>query len=181
MSFFLVPIVGAGTRSDPRRPKYIPLLGVSWLQVMFADTAIAWANSSPAQDSAVAANADALLVPALDSTIAVNATRNALEARDVPGNWVQAGMTYRSVLRVLVGMAQLVRRIQGLGVTPVIAGNLDKTISQLPANIVATLSSAVDSLGLDRSNITGSTLLRAALLDIGQQFIQGNTIALGDL
>ena len=95
MSFYLVPIIGAGTRLDPRRPKYLTELGVDWAMCDFIDTAIAWASTTPAQETAIAANADARLIPPLDNTVAVNATKQALEDLSMPAQWVTAGMTYR--------------------------------------------------------------------------------------
>lgn len=182
MSFFLVPIETVVSRGlNIRQPKYIPALGVKWAQVDFRDTSIVWAAASGAQEASVGANSDVLVVPALDNTVALVATRSALEARDVPGNWVQAGMTYRSVLRVLIGMAQLIQRMQGMGVNPVISGHLNDQINSFSGAIQTALANAVDSMGLSRANISGTTTLRAALLDIGQQFVAGSAISLGDL
>lgn len=185
MSFYLVPIAGSGARQDPMVPKYVPALGVGWAMIQFGATAIVWADATAAMDASVGANADAIVVPPPDNTIgagALTAVQNEVETLNLPAQWVTVGMTYRSVLRVLAGMAQLIQRTSGiLGFTPVIAGNLNKTISQFPANVQSALASAVDSLGLDRSQIIGSTTLRAALLNIGQQFIAGTAIALGDL
>jgi len=185
MSFFIVPLTGTGTRVDPIVPKYIPALGVDWAKVDFGASCIVWANASPAQESTVGANSDAVVVPPLDNTItsgAVATVRSTIEALNIPANWVTAGMSYRSVLRVLVGMAQLIQRVSGiLGSTPVIAGHLNDTISSFSVAVRNAIAQACDDLGINRTNITGSTTLRAALLDFGQQFIAGRTITLGDL
>lgn len=184
MSFFLVPIEGTGTRADPFRPKYIPALGVQWSMVDFGSIGICWANATSTQETAITANSDAVLVPPLDNVIAAGAlatVRNAVEALHVPAKWITAGMTYRSIVKALVGMAQLTHRMAGMGVKLVLAGNLDSTISAFPNNAQTVFAAAIDSLGLNRSAIVGSTTLRAALLNIGQQFVQGNAIILGDL
>lgn len=181
MSFFLVPIQGTGARGDPRRPKYIPALGVAWSMADFGDSAIVWAAASGAQETTIAANSDATVIPPLDNTVAVNATKNALEALNMPAQWVTAGMTYRTVLRITIGMAQLIQRVQGLGVTVVLAGNLDKTMAQLSATVRNAIATACDQLGIDRTNIIATTTLRAALQDFGQQFSTGRTVSLGDL
>ena len=182
MSFFVVPIVGSGTRADPYVPKYIPALGVEWQwRDLPRNWGIVWANASPAQESAVGANADAIVVPPLDNTIALTATKNALEALNVPAQWLTAGMTYRTVLRVIVGMANFAQTCDGMGLQLTLAGNLDKTLSQFSAQTRTILANASDSLGLDRSSITGSTTVRETLRIMGQQFAQGTSISLGDL
>lgn len=181
MSFFIVPIEGAGTSHDPRRPKYIPALGVEWAQVYFGNTSIVWASTTPQQETIVGANSDALVVPPLDNQVALVATQNALEAQSIPAQWITAGMTYRIVLRIIVGMAQLIQRLQGMGVNATVAGNLDKTISQLPVAVRNNLAAAAQSLGIDTSGIDGTTTLREALRQVGQQFAQGQVVALGDL
>jgi hypothetical protein len=136
MSYFIIPIevVARSGASDPvRQEKYVPALGVQRQIVDHGETAIVWADCTPAQEAAIAANADVLLVPPLDNLIgagALVAVRAAIEALDIPAQWVQAGMTYRTALRVIVGMAQLLQRVGGiLGQPVVIPGNLDRTFS----------------------------------------------------
>ena len=182
MSFYVVPMIGVGTRQDPRRPKYIAALGVQFAIMDMDTSAVVWADTTPAQEAAVGANSDALVVPPLDNTVALNATKNALEALNIPAQWVTAGMTYRNVLRVVCGMAALIQRTDGLGakltLTP---ARLDLTMAQIPANLRQSLADASDSLGLDRSSIVNGTTVRAALKILGQQFLDGIGISLGDL
>jgi len=182
MSFFIVPIVGTGTRADPFVPKYIPALAVEWQwRDMPRNWGIVWANATPAQEATVGANADAIVVPPLDDTIALTATQNALEALNVPAQWLTSGMTYRTVLRVIVGMASFAERCDGMGLQLTLAGNLDKTLGQFSVQTRNILAAASDSLGLDRSSITGSTTVREVLRIMGQQFAAGTAITLGDL
>lgn len=182
MSFFIVPIVGTGTRADPFLPKYIPALGVPWQwRDLPRNWGVVWADASPAQESTVGANADAIVVPPLDNTIALTATQNALEALNVPAQWLTSGMTYRTVLRVIVGMANFAERCDGMGLQLTLAGNLDKTLSQFSAQTRQILADAADSLGLDRTGITGTTTVRETLRIMGQQFAAGTSIVLGDL
>lgn len=180
MSFFLVPIEGAGTSADPRRPKYMRALGVVYSQCSLGDSAVVFTISNASQDAAIAANADVRQIPPLDNVVAVAATQQALEDLNIPSQWVVAGMTYRSVLRVVIGMAQLVQRMKGMGLPVVIAGNLDKTMSQFSAAIRQGLSDAAVSLDLDVSGISGATTLREALRNAGEQFV-ARGVALGDL
>lgn len=186
MSFFLVPIIGSGTRTDPLRPKYVRELGIAdWSSCDFGATSILYTNGTAQQEADLSANVDVVTVPPLDNTIANGAltqVKSQLEGLNLPAQWVQVGMTYRTVLRVTVGMAQLIQRTSAILGQPVtIPGNLDKTISQFPVAVRNAIAQACDELGINRTNITGSTTLRAALADFGQQFIAGNTIALGNL
>lgn len=182
MSIFVVPIAGTGQRTDPYRPKYVKDLPVRWLWVATPlDWGIAWADATPAQEAAIGANADAIVIPALDGTVALAATKSALEGLNVPAQWVTAGMTYRTVCRVVVGMACLIQGCDGLGQKIALAGNLDKTLAQFSQAVRDNLAAASDSLGLDRSAVTGTTTLREAIRIAGQQFAAGKTIHLGDL
>jgi len=111
MSVFIIPIetVVRSSGQAVRQEKYVPALGVDRAIVDIADTAICWADCTPAQESSVAANADVVLIPPLDSTITAGAlatVKSKIEALDIPGQWVTAGMSYRTVLRVVIGMAQ---------------------------------------------------------------------------
>lgn len=182
MSIFVVPIAGTGARGDPFRPKYVKDLPARWLWIPTPlDWGVAWANASPAQETAIGANADAIVVPPLDNTIALVATQNALEGLNVPAHWLTAGMTYRTVVRVVVGMACFVQRCDGLGQRVTLAGNLNSQISTFSVGVRNTLAAASDSLGLDRSQVTGTTTLREAMRIAGQQFATGTVIQLGDL
>lgn len=190
MSFFIVPMESYvhpkyGTAT---RPKYVTELGVDWAVCRFGVTAgdpsIAWANATPEQETSVAAHADAVVVPPLDNAIgagALTAVKAQVEAMSLPAQWVQVGMTYRTVVRVLVGMAQLLQFMRGLGQPTTIVGHLDDTIGSFPLAVRQALAQAADGLGINRDNITGATLLREALRDVGQQFAAGKTITLGDL
>jgi hypothetical protein len=184
MSFFIVPIEGSGIRHDARRPKYVPALGVAWAMVDFGDTAIVWANSTSAQEAIVGANSDAFVVPPADNAVSVSATKSALEALSVPAQWVTAGMTYRMVLRVVVGMAQLVQYVRdALGQTSlVVAGHLDDTFNSLPIGVRGALTQAAVAFGVDTSGLSGASTLRQILFNFGQQCAAGLIqIRLGDV
>jgi len=181
MSFFIIPMEGAGTKLDPLREKYVPALGVDRAIVDHDDNAIVWADTTPAQDAALALNADVIVVPPLDDLVALGATQAELEAISIPAQWITAAMTYRDVLRALVGIAQLIQRTEGLGFKLKLAGNLDLTMAQIPVDIRQALADASDQLGLDRSTIVGTTTVRAALRILGKQFLDGRGVRLGDL
>ncbi len=182
MSIFVVPVDGAGTRASPYVPKYVPALGVAWVWCPTPlEWGVVWANASPAQETTIGANADAIVVPPLDNTIALVATQNALESLNVPAQWLTAGMTYRTVVRVVVGMAAFAQHCRALGQRVALAGNLDRALSTFSVEVRDILAAASDSLGLDRSSITGATTLREAMRIMGQQFVAGRGVALGNL
>lgn len=183
MAFFLIPMETVSRDGENvRQEKYIPALGVSRQIVPIGDTAICWADCTAAQATAIAANADVLLVPPLDNTISnVTAVRNQIEAMNIPAQWVTAGMTYRTVMRVVVGMAQLIQAVRGRGVTVTLAGNLNMTLSQLSVATRNAIAASCDALSIDRTGIIGSTTLREALRMFGQQFATGRGVRLGDL
>lgn len=181
MSFFLIPITGAGTKLDPRRPKYVRGL-CQWAAFDFAETAILWTDGT--QDAAISANLDVVTIPPLDNLVTAGNRATVIaqiESLDIPAQWVQVGMTFRTVVRVCIGEGMCIQRMNGMGLKPVIKGHLDDQINTFPANMVQGLADAADSLGLDRSRITGTTLLRDALFDVGQQFASGRIVRLGDL
>jgi hypothetical protein len=182
MSFFIVPTVGSGTKGDPWRPKYITDLPLKWNAIDIFDAMVIAANTTAAQDSAIGANPDAILVPPLDATVAVAATKNAIEALGVPAHWITSGMTYRFVLRFICGMGQLLHRVEViLGTDITLTGNLDKTAAQLPVAVRNAILQACDELGIDRSSMDASTTLREALRIFGQQYIAANTVMLNGL
>jgi hypothetical protein len=169
MKYFVVPTIGTGAMKDGWRPKYIAALSVAWHAIDIFDSMVVAADTTSAQDASISANADAILVPPLDNTVSVTATKNALESINVPAHWVTAGMTYRQVLRVICGFGQLLHQVEAQIGEITLAGNLDKTLGQLSASVRTALAQASDNLGLDRSTVTGTTLLRDALKVAGQQ------------
>jgi hypothetical protein len=181
MPFAIVPIIGTGSATDSFRPKYVAALPVAWSMVDHEDTAICWLGATQAQMDSIAANADAWVVPPLDNLVDDAATEVALEAQGIPAQWVRLPMTYRQVLRIVVGMAQLQQRAAGQGVRLRLRANRGSTISMLPVAQRLALAQASDSLGLDRSTVTQGTTVRAALRVLGQQFAEGRGVSLGDL
>lgn len=182
MSYFVLPLVDTVVRGSPARvPKYLPAMGLTSFVCALDDQAVVYCpDATPADENALGLNFDVIVIPPLDNPVAVNATKAALEALNIPAQWVAPGMSYRDVLRAVVGMAQLVQRTYGLGNRLTLAGNLDLTMSQIPAAKRSILQQASDEMGLDRSGITGATTVRAALRILGQQFVSGQvTIYLG--
>jgi hypothetical protein len=180
VSYFVIPF-DAPDAKGRLRPKYVPAMGVSYSSVGIDVNAVVWADTTPAQGAALALNADVIVIPPIDNSTAVATTQAALEAMNIPAQWVTGAMTYRDVLRAVVGMAMLIQGTQGLSVPLTLAGNLDLTMAQIPANVRAALAQASDKQGLDRSSIVGATTVRQALQILGAQYIARNTVYLGGI
>ena len=167
MSYFIVPMIGT-----PRGPKYINGLGVSFHAIDIGDTAVVWANTTAPQDVTISANVDAILLPGLDTTVLVAATtKTALEALNIPAQWVVAGMTYRALLKSIIGMAMIVQRTDGMGSRVVLAGNLDTQMSTFSTLTQNAIRNGSDSLALNRSTLVATTPLRTILQTLGDQLV----------
>lgn len=181
MSFYIVPLEVAGTR-PARQPKYVMALPmVSRAITRLDDNAIVWATASAAQDTTISGNADAIVVPALGNTIALNATQNALESLNIPSQWLTANMTYRQVIKVLVAMSEVLQRMESKGSKISLAGNLDKTLSQIPAAARQALAATADDFGVNHDDVTGSVTVREALRMLAQRITLRQTSVIGDL
>lgn len=184
---YLMPRVGSGaTPSDARRAKYSNLTtpptrtlryGPEFACLLIADT-------DATQHSAITANADVRAFPDnLDSTVTAGnrtAIVNALEAVNIPAQWVANGQTFRVVLRRLAGIFELLKNVDGRGFRFLQAA-LTAQISTLPANVRTAMQQAATYLQLDTTGITPSSTLREALTIVGAQFEQRPVLALGVL
>jgi hypothetical protein len=137
-------------------------------------TMLVAAEVTNAEHTAIAANADVIVVPAnLDNTIGANlaTVQAALESLNIPADWITAGMTYRAVLKWIARLFLICQRFQGLaGGRLFPAGiTLASTVGDLSASVRQKLTQGAQSLGLDTSNITLATTMRAALKDLGNQ------------
>jgi hypothetical protein len=133
------------------------------------DTLIEVANVTTAQHNAIVANADVTALPAnLNTTIgAANlaAVQAALEARNIPAEWITAAMTYRTVLRAIAALFLLAQRYHGLYLRSIIESGytLNSTIGDLPVAARQRLNDMAQSFGFDTSSITLATTIRQAL------------------
>jgi hypothetical protein len=104
---------------------------------------------------------------------AVNAVQNALEARNIPAHWVSTNLTYRQVLRVVMGIFQFAQVYYRLHSLTLFRGgvNLDTQASQIPLAERNRLQQAAQTAGLDVSGITGTTTVRQILRQLGEQWL----------
>lgn len=179
---YLVPVIGDGTKTDARRPKYVTTLGVEWsmMDYGFQPVGLVAVDVDDATDTAIQANADVQPLPDnLDQLIgagALSIVQNALENRNLPSQWVTTSMSYRTLLRTLAGFFAFVQRYATVANTTGLllggAVTLNTTLSQLSAGARQNLRDTATSLGLDIAGLAGSTTIRAALKIIADQWGQ---------
>ena len=188
LSLYIVPIVhiDTGNGTEFAAPKYFwgrltegaaELQGVTWAwqRYVWENHGFIVADVSAAQDTFLRGLADVLSVPGLDTTVANvsarNKVRNYLEAGNLPGTWVNTGMTYRSIVRVILGVIQFHgRAVSKIGKLFDGTFTLDLTVGQIPLAKLNALQAAADEMGLDTTWVTGSTTIRQLLKGIGDQF-----------
>lgn len=178
---YLVPITGAGTRTDPRAPKYfrdgtIPTVAVlTAAPYGFEPWVVVTADLPDDDRETVVAKSDAFLIPAdLDVTLstgAVISVSNKLEAINIPAGWVNTTLTWRDVMRTVLWMSAFMQRFTALNVSRLFTGGvtLTSTVASLPAPVRANLAQAVTDLGLAAAGVTGGTTLRAGLKALAVQ------------
>lgn len=147
----------------------------AWERYVWESNGLVAADTSDAQHALLVAQTDVIAVPGLDTNIpnatVRNRVRNLLEAGNIPGSWVNTGMSYRTVIRTVLGIFRFHGRFVSKG-GRVFAGGvtLDTTISQLPAQAVTRLQEAATELGIDYSWVTGTTTMRQLLKGMADLF-----------
>jgi hypothetical protein len=175
---YIVPRIGTGAITDPHRPAYIGSEGLtmSWTAMDYggAPVFIVAADTDDAQDATLIGQADVIGLPVdLDATMGTVARRNAvrafLEARDIPGNWVQTATTYRTILRTVAGLFQFAQRLRGRTRRQLFRGGftLATQWQSVPADVRADVLDAAQSFGYDTGGITDATTMRVVLQALG--------------
>lgn len=186
VNFFICPMIGDGTRIDPRRGKYQRGVGVIRAgQLRFGRTedAIVMIEADQAYLDTVAADPECQLIcdeSNIDTPLTapqVTAIQNFLEARGVPADWLQVGETRRQTIRGIAGMFLFSQRMEGRygmswkqkavahGVT------LASEWQVLPVGFQTELVESAQSFGW--TDITGAaptTTLRQILKSMGNRF-----------
>lgn len=166
MGLYLVPAAGTGTKSDPRRPAYIPAFGVPWVGQPFGvgDLFVVRADLTATQELSLALHLDAFTVPPLDSLLtAVQATAlvTRLEARGLPAQWVIAGDRWSRALRTILILCHFADKIGAA------LPSLDTTLGAMTAGQSTSLSAAAGMVGLDPDAIfDAATPFRHALYQL---------------
>lgn len=138
---------------------------------------IVCADIQPSDHTALVANNDVLALPVnLDTNPTqgqVNAAKTFLENRNIPAGWVTTALTYRQILKTILGILFFIQRVHTImgrnhfadsGVT------LDTTLGAIPVDARNALSQAATDMGFDTSGLTGTTTLRVALKSVADQW-----------
>lgn len=173
---YIAPAIGAGTMTNPRRPKYFTGLPYAAFDYGFQPLFLVASDLSVADDAAIVANADVFAFP---FNLAPNLTNNqvtsastAFETAFIPAQWVNASQTWRQVARTVAGMFQFMQRLHGvLGSVIVIdqSTKLNVQFNSLDPVIRQGILDAAASLGYS-TNIAGNTQLRQVLKDLADQW-----------
>lgn len=187
---YIVPMVGTGIGSiidNARKAKYFfdgtlldPVTGaISIFDYGIEPWAVVGADLSSADDVRVVAMPDAFAVPFnLDALLAngqVTAVKNKLEAINMPAGWVNTTLTWREVVRSVLGMCTFMQRFSAVngGVSLFAAGvTLQTAFNALPTGIGDKILQAANSFvpPLDTTGLSGTVTVRQILKSAADQF-----------
>jgi hypothetical protein len=183
LNLYVMPIIGAGTISDQRRPKYVSTFNTfSWGMFDYGNEPwclVGVIDIDATTDAALNANADVNGLPVnLSNTLggARTTVQNDLEAVNIPGTWVLTSNTWRDVVLFVGGCCQFAQRFQGQTGGRWFGGSvtLDSTFNSLGATVRNGLQAAAQSFGFDTSGITSTSTLRQIIQSAGQQYVSMN-------
>lgn len=186
---YIVPVVGAGTKVSPRRPKYfnsvdgVIAAGATWSAQDYGlePWMVVAADLSTSDDNLVVGEPDAFALPFdLSTTLSaaqVTSVQTKLEAINLPAGWVATSLTWLQVVRVVLGMFSFMQNYQAVNVGNGGTGQLftggvtlATTFGALAAQQRADLATAAANLSLTTNGISGTTTLRVALKTLADQF-----------
>jgi len=193
MRYYIVPKIGDGlTPITAFRPKYTDpgSLSPTWrvglveasdgryeaLDYGFASWMLVALTLSAADDALLVAQPDVVALPTnLDLLVSLGAlatVRAALEARGMPGTWVQTTHSYRQIAAFLVRLIsfsrvarKMVGRLLALGFT------LDSTLAELTVLQRQQLQQAALDMGASSSGVTLNMTFRDVFLLISNQVL----------
>jgi len=123
VEFFFAPMIGAGTRQDPRRAKYQHAPEVTTgAQIRYSKTSVALTMLDAPQAflDSIKSDSDMLFLCA-EADLSENiggpqsvAVKNYLEPLGVPANWISAADSNQQVLRGIIGQFMFSQRHEGL-------------------------------------------------------------------
>lgn len=185
---YIVPVVGTGTKSNPRTPKYFTdgtITSTSWTANVygFEPWAIVAADLSPADDTIIVNEPDAFALPfdlsPLLTAPQVTNVQAKLEAANIPSGWVNTSLTWTLVVRTVLGMFEFFQRYSGIyakqtGLVPtsLFTGGvtLDSTFGSLPSANQNALTGSAQSFGISTAGLTASTTMRTILKAMADNF-----------
>lgn len=177
--YYLTGRAGTGADGDHYHPNHFTVtgMGFDWRAIRYGDDGafIVWADVTPTQHTALAANADLVALPAnTTNTVGANLTtvQSALESFNIPADWVTSGMTYRQVLRGVATLFQFAQMFHGRGYGKLIQAGvtLDTQFNALPQGVKNALLDTAQALNYDTSGLTGAITVRQILRLMAQQW-----------
>lgn len=167
-------------RFDPDPPALVlaPWIGMAY---GLAPAMLIVANIDAAEHTLLSAQTDVAAAPEdLNTPIAAAAIpqiQTVLEALHLPAQWVDTSYTYRGLVRGVAGFCQFAQRHRGLHLERLVdtSAQLDLRWNQISQARRARLATTAASLGYDTSAITSTTSIRAALLELAQQWGAGRS------
>lgn len=186
---YIVPVVGTGAKSDPRRPKYftdgtIAASSVwSAMDYGFEPWMVVGADLSTSDDNLIVGKVDALalpfdLAPNLTSQQVTN-VQSKLETANIPAGWVNNTLSWLTVVRTVLGMFSFLQRYgviygdtNGTVAPSLFAGGvtLSTTFGSLPQAVQNAMVSAAQSFGISTAGLTAGTTLRVILKALADNF-----------
>jgi hypothetical protein len=184
LRLYLMPLIGVGTKEDPRRPKYADttLAGIPWGAMGYGSRMVTLVGGDvpDAAHALLVNNADVYAFPDgfQDGTTTVsNQSTNLsslLESNyGIPAQWVQPSSTYLSVAHTIGGMFQFLQRVWGILGTPTdpfVGVTLNDQIRNLPQATQDAIFAAGNSFGWNMSGISNTTTIRNALKYMADQW-----------
>lgn len=180
---YIVPVIGTGTRTDPRRPKYFDGLIWSGMDYGFEPWFVVGADLSPADDLTIGAQPDAFTLPfdlsPVLTALQVTNVQNKLEAINVPAGWVNTSLTWLQVVRTVLGMFSFIQRYgavyadaNGTAAPSIFTGgvSLSTTFGSLPLAVRNALTTTAQSFNISTAGLTASTTLRTILKAMADNF-----------
>jgi len=186
---YIVPVIGNGTRQDPRRPKYFAdgsLAGqypIAAVDYGFEPWMVVGADMSTSDDNFVVSQPDAFALPFDLSTNLtsqqVTNVQNKLEAINVPAGWVDTSDTWLIVVRIVLGLFEFIGRYSAIyanatgSIAPsiFIAGRtLNSTFGSLPQAVQDAMIATAQSYNISTAGLTANTTLRVILKALADNF-----------
>ena len=138
---------------------------------------LVWADVTQEQHDSLAIKSDVATFPAnLDANLTVGAVTqisNALENRNLPGDWVNTSLTYRQVIKRILAFAQFLQRFGHIRRARFFDGsvNLATEFRNLPLAVRSSMIAAAQDLSFDTSGLTATSTLRQIVAEMIRQWI----------
>ena len=173
---YLMPLIVVMAPDAERQPKYVGLLGGSWVLMDYGPEPACLVMAANADAGALASKLDVCVVPpTLDATVPtdlVAGVRTKLEALHVPSAWIVETLTWREVVR---GVAAIFLYMQAYGglmdYRPILTSDaaLNVQYGELPLTQQAKFQEAATSQKLDAKVLVTSSTLRDVFLEMAKQ------------